>query len=58
MRLKNELAMQRLLRLQKAKAAIVAERRQSVVNDYTPLKGSPVSDAPLPSERNLRHRRY
>jgi hypothetical protein len=64
MRLKNELAMQRLLRLQKVKAAAQQERRQSVANEYTPMRkcepsqNSPLSDAPLPSERNLRHRRY
>ena len=57
MRLKNELAMQRLLRLQKAKAVIAAhERRPSAVNEYTPLKGSPLAEIALPSERQLRHR--
>ena len=64
MRLKNELAMQRALRVQKAKDQQQRERRQSVANDYSPKinnlepgQRSPLSDAPLPSERNHRHKK-
>lgn len=66
MKLKNELAMQRLLRQQRKKNERRVYNRPSVhqIHEYSPMNkaekfvgGSPMSDLPMPSQRYVNYNR-